>query len=286
MNREEILSTIEHINAEQFDELNGRPIISLSKILEFISEPFDKEGQAARCAEKGQRDPNYKYAGMTAQEIINQWETKAEESRHYGTLLDEYAECILEKSLDETELWKLDNNYEYDERLRNNCTGLEQFINDLKTWGFEYVGREIPMYGQSDNGTVTAGRLDCLFMNSTVNKLFVIDWKTTEEIKTEAFRHKTLKGPAFSIEDCDMGKYSVQLYDYVWSLSNTYKLLPAENIVCSVVNLLRAEETSLKRNYRLFKPLGQFSSKMMSDIADFAVRKRELINKSEALQKK
>lgn len=286
MDKKQIIETIERVNAERFAELTGRPVISVSKMIEFISEPFDKEGQAARCAEKGCQDPNYKYAGMTAQEIIDQWEAKADESRRYGTLLDEYAEHVLEKTPEETELWKLDNNYDYDERLRSNCIGLGQFVSDLQAWGFEYVGRELTMYGQSDNGTVTAGRLDCLFMNPAVGKLFLIDWKTTEEIKTEAFRHKTLKGPAFSIEDCDMGKYTMQLYDYVWSLSSTYRLSAAENIKCSVVNLLRAEDPQLKRNYRLFKPLGQFSAKMMSDVADFAVRKRELIKKAESLQNK
>lgn len=281
-----IIPEIEKINAEQFGDLDGQPIISVSNMIEFVAEPFDKVGQAAKCETKGKQDPNYKYAGMSADEIIAQWEAKADASRHYGQLLDEYTECVFEKTPEETEIWKLDNNYDYDERLRGNCLGFEQFISDLKQWGFIYVGRELTMYGRSDNGTITAGRMDCLFVNPAARKLFIIDWKTTEDIATEAFRHRTLKGPAFSIEDCNMGKYSVQLYDYVWALCNTYHLLPAENIVCSVVNLLRTEDPKLKRNYKLFKPLGQFSTKMMSDIADFAVRKRELIKKAESLQKK
>lgn len=279
-----IIPEIERINEEQFGNLDGQPIISVSNMIDLISEPFDKVGQAAKCEVKGKQNPDYKYAGMSAEEIIAQWEAKADESRHYGQLLDEYTECVFEKSPEETEIWKLDNNYDYDERLRGNCLGFEQFISDLKQWGFVYVGRELPMYGRSLNGTITAGRMDCLFVNPAARKLFIIDWKTTEEISTEAFRHRTLKGPAFSIEDCDMGKYSVQLYDYVWSLCNTYHILPAENIVCSVVNLLRTEDPKLKRNYKLFKPLGQFSTKMMGDIADFAVRKRELIKKAESLQ--
>lgn len=281
-----IIPEIERINSEQFENLNGQSIISVSKMLEFISEPFDKVGQAAKCEAKGKLDPNYKYAGMTSQEIIEQWEAKADESKRYGQLLDEYTECVFEKTPEETEIWKLDNNYDYDERLRGNCIGFEQFVADLKQWGFQYVGRELPMYGRSENGIVTAGRMDCLFVNPAARKLFVIDWKTTEDIATEGFRHRTLKGPAFSIEDCDMGKYSIQLYDYVWSLCNTYHLLPAENIVCSVVNLLRTEEPKLKRNYKIFKPLGQFSTKLMSDVAEFAVRKRELIKKAELLQNK
>ena len=45
------------------------------------------------------------------------------------------------------EIWKLDNNFDYDERLKGNCIGFEEFVSDLSQFGYEYVGREITVYG-------------------------------------------------------------------------------------------------------------------------------------------
>ena len=46
-------------------------------------------------------------------------------------------------------IWKLDNNYNYDDRLKGNCLGLDEFINEFKQYGFEYVCRDMPMYYQT-----------------------------------------------------------------------------------------------------------------------------------------
>ena len=71
LTKDEILSTISRINEEKFKELNGRQIISVSKMEEFLCEKFDAETMAASCAKKGAENPDYKYAGMTAEEILN-----------------------------------------------------------------------------------------------------------------------------------------------------------------------------------------------------------------------
>ena len=122
LTKEEILSTISRINEEKFKELNGRQIISVSKMEEFLCEKFDAEAMAATCAKKGAENPDYKYAGMTAEEILNMWTSKADESKRYGSLLDDYTMHRFEGSEDELEMWKLDNNFDYDDRLNNNFT--------------------------------------------------------------------------------------------------------------------------------------------------------------------
>ena len=63
---QEILTKIETVNKERFSDLNGRNIISVTKLQDYVTTPFDKEKQAKSCEEKGQKDPNYKYAGKTA----------------------------------------------------------------------------------------------------------------------------------------------------------------------------------------------------------------------------
>ena len=84
---QEILTKIETVNKERFSDLNGRNIISVTKLQDYVTTPFDKEKQAKLCEEKGKKDPNYKYAGKTAAEIIKMWEDKAAESIMYGNLL-------------------------------------------------------------------------------------------------------------------------------------------------------------------------------------------------------
>ena len=91
MNKE-IVDKITAINESQFKNLNGRRIISVSKIKGYIKEVFDAEKQAKHCAEKGATDPTYKYANMTAEQILEAWSQKAEESCSYGSKIDEYVE--------------------------------------------------------------------------------------------------------------------------------------------------------------------------------------------------
>ena len=276
--KEDILSTINRINEEKFKEMNGRPIISLSKMEEFICEKFDAEKMSKICAQKGEENPDYKYAGMTAEEILNSWTTKADESKRYGSLLDNYTMLKFEGNEDELEIWKLDNNYDYDERLKNNCEGFEEFWKDLQAYGYEYVGREIPLYRETEQGNVITGRMDCLFRHCTTGNLFVIDWKTTEEIKTSSYGKK-MKGPAFLYDDCDHGKYTIQVQTYKNNLIYEYGIGTDETINCCVVNLLREKDEHLGKYYRIYKESRPFCHKVLDDMIDFAIKKRELTNK-------
>ena len=276
MEIQEIKQIIENVNKERFENLEGRKIISVSKIQEYVSTPFDKEGQAKVCEQKGKENPNYKYAGMTAQEIIDSWEAKSNESKRYGSLADEYTEQRFEGTAASLEMWKLDNNFDYDERLKGNCTGFDEFIADLAAFGYEYVGREITVYGQTEVNNVVVGRIDCLFFNPTQQKFFIVDWKTTDEIKTESFRNKRMKGPAFSLEDCDLSKYGLQVQTYMSDLINTYRLADEQHVTCCIVNLRREADGPGNKHYIIYKPKNAFSAKLINDVVDFSIKKREL----------
>lgn len=277
MTREEIIATIERVNEERFATIEGRHPISVSNIQTFISEEFDKEATAKKCEEKGRTNPNYKYAGMTAQQIIDMWEAKAEESKRYGRLLDEYTDFRLNNKNDELELWKLDNNFDYDERLKANCTGFEEFYRDVQSYGFQYVGRELTVYGESAEGNIVVGRIDCLFQNPATGKLFIVDWKTTDEIKTSSFGKK-MKGAAFMFDDCDHSKYTIQVQVYKYDIVNTYHLATEENVNCCIVNLLKQRDATLNNAlYKIFKEARPFDGSVISNIVDFSVKKRALI---------
>ena len=284
LTKEEILSTISRINEEKFKELNSRQIISVSKMEEFLCEKFDAEAMAATCAKKGAENPDYKYAGMTAEEILNMWTSKTDESKRYGSLLDDYTMHRFDGSEDELEMWKLDNNFDYDDRLRNNCTGFEEFWKDLQLYGYEYVGREITLYRETAAGNIVTGRMDCLFRHPGTGNLFVIDWKTTEEIKTSSYGKK-MKGPAFLYDDCDHGKYTIQTQTYKNDLIYEYGLGTEETVNCCVVNLLREKDPQLGKFYRIYKEARPFQHKVLDDIIDFAIKKRELTKKIEEKKK-
>lgn len=281
MTREEILQRIEQTNAAQFEALDGRQIISVSSVKEYIKTPFDKEKVAATCAVKGAENPDYKYAGMTAEEIIASWEAKADESKRYGTMLDEYTEKVFGGDQQELDIWKLDNNFDYDARLSANCRGFDEFWNDLQAYGYEYVGREIKVYGQTQSGNnVVTGRIDCLFRHKINGKLFVVDWKTSEEIKTSSFGKK-MKGPAFLYDDCELGEYTFQIQVYKNNLVYTYRLDTEENVNCCIVNLLRSADAKTGKYYKIYGECLPFSHKTIDDIVDFAIKKRELMKARE-----
>ena len=291
-----IIEKIQEINNREFKELNGRSIISLSKVVEFVSEKFDKEKAAKACEEKGKKDPNYKYAGMSAEEIIASWEEKADESKMYGSLLDEYTEQYFCGNSYEMELWKLDHNWDSDARLKNNCKGFEQFYKDISAYGFEYVGREITVYGECvpeqpndmpfDSEVnadvvpdVVVGRIDCLFRNKNNGKYLIVDWKTTDDIKTSSFGHKKMKGPAYQYDDCDVSKYIIQVQTYKNDLVKTYKIAKSEDIAVCICNLCKNPDMYTGKYYRLYKENVAFNSTTLDKIVNFAVKKRTLMSK-------
>ena len=64
-------------NKEIKDEYKG--CLSVSKLFSnYLKKPFEEEKMAQFCYEKGLTDPNYKYANMSVNEILNLWHTKAE----------------------------------------------------------------------------------------------------------------------------------------------------------------------------------------------------------------
>ena len=294
MNKEEIISRIEEINQTRFSNLANKNIISVSKIEEYISEQFNAKQKAEECAMKGKDNPKYKYTGMTAEEILQQWNDKAEESKRYGKLLDEYTDFRLNNKNTELEIWKLDNNFLSDDRLKNICLGFDQFYEDITGFDFEFISRELTLYGECepdnvmpfDDGmtknNVVIGRLDCLWKNRKTNKFLIVDWKTTDEIKCSSFRGKTMKGPAYHWEDCDMSKYTFQVHTYKNDLLNTYHITDKpENITVCICNLLKSPDEVNGKNYRVYKENFTFNSDILKQVVNFAVMKRELIKKTQ-----
>lgn len=273
MTRTEILSTIERINEESFKEVTA-PIISVSSMNEFLGNPFDKEKVAAICEAKGKDNDDYKYAHMTKEQIIQLWETKADESRRYGKLADTYSEIINEKTPMELELWKLDNDFDGDERLRNNCLGVEEIRNNMMAKGYQYLGREIQVYARTINGNIVTGRLDIAFYDPNRNIYFIVDYKTTEDFKTS--NRDKLAGPMKDFDDCDLIKYTLQTQIYKKAFVETYGLTSSDRVITLICNLLRQPGVD-GRHYKCYTEGMPYNSIKIDSAVDFAIKKRNLI---------
>lgn len=243
--------------------------LSVSKLCnEFLKNPFDQEAQAHQCYLKGLNDPNYKYHGMTEKQILEAWETKSRISKHYGSLLDDFAGMYLTEKDEQTiSEWKDIYNFETDLRLKNNCLGLIQFYTDITSkTNYRFVARELPVYTSTDKGKIN-GRFDCLLYDPDTDSYIIIDWKTTDKIATRSFFNKYLRGPADYLDECEMNLYTIQLHVYKKSLADTYGLAPYSRISVYVCNLLK--EPVNGKYYKLFPQNFEFDIDRINKFIDY-----------------
>ena len=271
-----IKELIENINNQIKAEYKG--CVSVSKLCnDYIKVKFDDVAQAEVCAKKGLNDPNYKYAGMTANQILEQWHAKSSESKRYGSLLDDYAGMNLNNETEKLELWKLDNGYDYDDRLKSICKGFDDFYNFILTkTNYKYVARELPLYCKTPKDGHINGRFDCLFYDETTDAYIIIDWKTTDDITTSSRYGKKLQGPAYMLDECDMNTYTIQLHVYKKALVETYGLSSYDKISVYVCNLLR-QPNEQGLNFKLFKQNFDFDVNRLNTFIDFGNQKFKLM---------
>lgn len=262
-----IINIIEEQNKQLKEEYKGS--ISVSKLCnEFLKEKFDELGTALKCAERGKIDPNYKYAGMSVDDILNQWHEKSEKSKYYGRMVDDFSGMILENKLDDLEQWKIDKNFNEDNLLNNFCNGVLQFYDFITTkTNYKFIGREIPLYTQTPNGDKINGRLDNLFYDENTNAYIIIDYKTTENITLRNNYYHKLLGPAYILDECDMNLYTIQLHIYKKALVDTYHLTTYDKISVYVCNLLREEQNNVY--YKLYKQNFNFNIDMLNTFIHF-----------------
>lgn len=256
-------------NKEIKDEYKG--CLSVSKLFSnFLKKPFEEEKMAQFCYEKGLTDPNYKYANMSVNEILNLWHTKAETSKHYGRLLDNFADLYFNNLNEELEKFKIDNNFDIDERLKNNCLGVIQFYDFItKMTNYKFVAREVPVYYTTPSGNKINGRLDLLLYDENTDAYIIIDWKTTENI-TISSKYDKLLGPCSMLDDCDMNIYTLQLHIYKQALVNTYHIASADRISVAVINLLRKSiDEEYKKYYKIFNQNFNYNYDFINKCIDF-----------------
>ena len=95
-----------------------------------------------------------------------------------------------------------------------------------------------------------------------VQNLLLIDWKNTEKIETSNSYTK-LKGPLYKYDDCELNRYTIQLYIYVYILRKVYRLTDVR-IIPLLVQIGAVE-------YAIYAPQIPYSDELVCDIISFAI---------------
>lgn len=271
--------------------------ISVTDVKAMVSSPFDSDGIATNLVNKYYNDPTSKWYKLSKEQILESWSNKGALSMEYGKLLDECANQLLEVQDDEEyEMFLLDNNYDDDERFKGNVDAMNAFIDRLakrnkngenKENEIEFIGREIPVCYEIEDGKYVKGRIDALFYNKFTKDWIIVDWKSDEKIETNTTKWtKSCLGPAKNYPQISWYLYSIQLYTYKMALLQTWlKDVDQSHIKCFICNCPKTpytDEHDETKNlttsvpYNLYKMAFEYEPETLNKIYSFALKKKLL----------
>ena len=109
------------------------------------------------------------------------------------------------------------------------------------------------------------GRFDAIFSND--KQLLIIDWKNSEEIK-EFNKYQKMLGPCKDFDDCDLVKFTIQVYMYIYILRETYGIkIPMSSCIVQFPG-------EKDYYYKIFKPAFEYDRDLMKKIIDYAIEQK------------
>lgn len=262
--------------------------ISISAVLGLISEPFDSQGVATKTYNKHFNNPNSEYYQMTVQQIMDAWSAKGAASCHYGSLLDNYIGLILENADEmDMEMFKLDYDFDGDERLQGVCNSFDRFVDDYlgQHPELEFVTREQTVYLQLSDGNYIKGRFDALFRNKENGHYLIVDWKSSGSVDKQPTPWTgKLLGTAKDLFALNHNTYTLQTYFYKTALETHY--LPAGSIVdCIIVQLPGKIVAESNDMYCVHQTAFPYDKDYCMKIFEYAFKKNLIIEKKNATTK-
>jgi ATP-dependent exoDNAse (exonuclease V) beta subunit len=159
-------------------------------------------------------DPNYKYFGMTREQIKAQWDDNRNKAAGSGTQLHYDIEC-----------------YYNDVFNKNDSLEYQYFMNFVKDYpDLKPFRTEWTIYYEE---LKLSGSIDMIFENPD-GTIEIYDWKRAKEIKYEDSFNKIVKTPCIShLPDTNFWHYALQLNTYKTILERKYdKTVTGLYLVC------------------------------------------------------
>jgi ATP-dependent exoDNAse (exonuclease V) beta subunit len=173
----------------------GDLLTSVTTLIKKYTPQFNAVKMAQRMVDK----KNAKYVGMTVEEIIKQWEEKAEMASIEGTLLHSYAE-----EWPKTKGWGFNPLYY---RVLLMTKQVDRLFPKLLN-RFKVVESEKLVFS-AELGL--AGQIDLLMADEKTNEGIILDWKTNSRITDEDSGFGYMLEPIDHLKNCDVVKYGLQL---------------------------------------------------------------------------
>lgn len=191
-------------------------------------ENTDREAMLEGCAKKAQWKKDYKYYGMSKEEIDALWKKTAQEACDFGTLVHGFGESMFYWMIGEDDkiLPEYKEQFEGEEPIAKNKheEAIIQFWKDIPD-SFVPVLAEARVFNRE--GTPYAGTFDLLFYyykgkNDPGNGLVLGDWKTNTAITNDYCRNtgQMMKAPFDDLFDDSLSHYQIQLNLYAQCIEN------------------------------------------------------------------
>ena len=185
-------------------------------------EAADRESMLEGCAQKAKWKKDYKYYGMTKDEIRDLWDKSAKEACDFGTLVHGFGESMFYWMIGEDDkiLPEYKEQFAGEEPVAKNKheEAVIQFWKDIPDC-FVPVLAETKVFNQ--DGTPYAGTFDILFYyykgkNDPRNGLVIFDYKTNNSLTNDYCRdkRKMMKPPFDDLVDENLSHYTAQLSLY------------------------------------------------------------------------
>jgi len=257
-----------------YDKYDADHRISISNVKDSLAVEFDQLGVAKKTHDKHFNDEKSIYYKKSVDEIIAMWTAKADLSKERGNLVDDFVgleysmwdklyENETETTIEETS----------DQVMKRKYKGVHAVLKYFKGAGLNFETREKPLYLEyyyKKQYWLINGRFDAIFTGKTPDNedmYLVVDWKNSEKIE-ESNKWQKMLGPLKDKDDCDLIKFTVQIFMYLYILREGYKVDSRAN-GCIVQFPGNSDYF-----YKIFPPGFQYDEKLMKKIIEWSIDQR------------
>ena len=220
-----IVFNAEDHSYKSIDATEGIKWISVTSLVSQFKEPFDSKGVANRVT----KNKKSKWYGIDPKKILEIWDNEANRATSLGTYYHNQREADLCSFA----------SIERDGVTVPVIIPVEE-VNGLKHAPLQKLDPGVyPEHMVFLKSAAICGQSDLVEVVN--NKVYIIDYKTNKEIKTESFKNwdglsKKMLSPISHLDDCNLNHYALQLSIYMYIiLKHNPKLKPGNMYIHHVI---------------------------------------------------